>query len=223
MTMIVSRFLDWRFVRLAYSLKSKTKYAKNKNMSSNNRPAPQSLFDLFVFFLLLALQGFGGIIAFIERGLVQNKKWLTQEEFVDDWAVARSMPGGAVINMAIIFGSRHFGARGAIVSVLGIFLVPSFIVLMLAMLYATYGNQPQVAEALRGMGAVAAGLILATGVKLLKVLKSNVMGVKFCAAIATTSFVAVSLLHWRVIYVMMGLGVIGCFYAFHCIKRKNKL
>lgn len=191
-------------------------------MSLNNRPAPQSLFDLFIFFLLLALQGFGGVVAFIERGLVQNKKWLTQEEFLDDWAVARSMPGAAVINMAIIFGSRSFGARGAFVSVLGIFLVPSIIVLILAMLYATYGNQPQVADALRGMGAVAAGLILATGLKLLKVLKSNVMGVKICAAIAIISFITVSLLHWRVIYVMMGLGLMGCCYAFYCIRQEKK-
>jgi chromate transporter len=128
-------------------------------MNSENRPAPRSLRDLFTFFLLLALQGFGGIIAFIEQGLVHQKKWLTREEFLDDWAVARTMPGPPVVNMSIIFGSRHFGFWGAVVSVLGIFLVPSVIVLTLAMLYSKFGNQPQVVDALRGMGAVAAGLL----------------------------------------------------------------
>jgi chromate transporter len=69
---------------------------------------------------------------------------------------------------------------------------------------------------------VAAGLILATGLKLLKVLKSNVMGVKICAVIVIISFITVSLLHWRVIYVMMGLGLMGCCYAFYCIRQEKK-
>jgi chromate transporter len=190
-------------------------------MSSENRPAPQSLFDLFKFFLLLALQGFGGIIAFIEQGLVHQKKWLTREEFLEDWAVARTMPGAAVVNMSIIFGSRHFGMKGAVVSVLGIFLVPSVIVLTLAVLYSTFGNQPLVVDALRGMGAVAAGLILATGLKLLTALKSNVMGVMFCGAIVISSFVTISIFHWRVIYVMFALGLMGSLYAFLCLKGKK--
>jgi chromate transporter len=190
-------------------------------MNSENRPAPRSLRDLFTFFLLLALQGFGGIIAFIEQGLVHQKKWLTREEFLDDWAVARTMPGPPVVNMSIIFGSRHFGFWGAVVSVLGIFLVPSVIVLTLAMLYSKFGNQPQVVDALRGMGAVAAGLILATGIKLLTALKSNVMGVYFCAAIVITSFVTISIFHWRVIYVMLALGLIGSLYAFYCLKNRK--
>jgi chromate transporter len=186
------------------------------------RAKPESLRELFVFFSLLALQGFGGIVAFIERGLVTQKKWMTREEFLDDWAVARTMPGPPAINMSIIIGSRHFGARGALVSVLGMFLVPSAVVLVLAVLYARYNHQPQVVDALRAMGAVAAGLIIATGFRLLTALRSNVMGPKVCGLLVVSSFALVAILHWRVVYVLLLFGVLACSYAFWCIRLADR-
>lgn len=190
-------------------------------MSPSSRPSPQSLRELFVFFSLLALQGFGGIIAFIERGLVNKKRWMTREEFLEDWAVARTMPGPPAINMGIIVGSRYFGAAGALVSVLGMFLVPSAIVLALALLYSKFGDQPQVLGALRGMGAVAAGLIIATGLKLTTALRNNVMGVRVCAALGTLSFLLVSVFHVRVVYVLFFLGLVACGYAYWCLRDRR--
>jgi chromate transporter len=190
-------------------------------MSSPSRPSPQSLRELFVFFSLLALQGFGGIIAFIERGLVQQKKWMTREEFLDDWAVARTMPGPPAINMGIIVGARYFGAKGATVAVLGMFFVPTIIVLLLALLYSRFGDQPQVLGALRGMGAVAAGMIIATGLKLTTALRTNTMGVRVCALVGATSFLAVSVFQVRVVYVLAMLGFVACSYAFFRLKDRS--
>jgi len=187
-----------------------------------DRAKPESLRELFVFFSLLALQGFGGIVAFIERGLVTQKKWMTRDEFLEDWAVARTMPGPPAINMSIIIGSRHFGARGALVSVLGMFLVPTGLVLVLAVLYARYNHQPQVVDALRAMGAVAAGLIIATGMKLLTALRTNVMGLTACGVLVVSSFVLVAIFHWRVVYVLLLLGVLACSYAFWCIRSADR-
>lgn len=189
---------------------------------SVNRAKPESLRELFVFFSLLALQGFGGIVAFIERGLVAQKKWMTREEFLEDWAVARTMPGPPAINMSIIIGARHFGLKGALVSVLGMFLVPTGVVLLLAVLYARFNDQPQVVDALRAMGAVAAGLIIATGLRLLTALRTNVMGVTVCAALAVASFVLVALLQWRVVYVLVLLGVLACSYAFWRVRLADR-
>ncbi|MEO7939568.1 MAG: chromate transporter, partial [Burkholderiaceae bacterium] len=76
---------------------------------------PQSLSDLFWSLSWLALQGFGGVLAVVQRELVENKRWLTAEEFIDDWAVAQILPGPNVVNLSLMIGGRHFGLRGALV------------------------------------------------------------------------------------------------------------
>ena len=77
------------------------------------RPQPASLADLFFSFTWLALQGFGGVLAVIQREMVERKRWLTQEQFLEDWAVAQIMPGPNVVNLSLMVGGRHFGLPGA--------------------------------------------------------------------------------------------------------------
>jgi hypothetical protein len=76
-------------------------------------PGRSKLTDLFLSFTWLALQGFGGVLAVVQRELVEKKRWLTREEFIEDWAVAQIMPGPNVINLSIMLGCRYFGWRGA--------------------------------------------------------------------------------------------------------------
>ncbi|MEN9467780.1 MAG: hypothetical protein RL081_1781, partial [Pseudomonadota bacterium] len=78
------------------------------------RAHPTSKTDLFVSFSLLALQGFGGVLAVVQRELVEKKKWLTLEEFLEDWAVAQILPGPNVVNLSLMIGDRYFGMRGAL-------------------------------------------------------------------------------------------------------------
>src|SRR3954465_15531025 len=118
------------------------------------RPKPSSLSDLFISFTLLALQGFGGVLAVVQRELVERKRWMTREEFIEDWAVAQIMPGPNVVNLALMIGDRHFGLRGAMTALAGMLTVPLMVVLGLALLHAHYANHPGVAGALRGMAAV---------------------------------------------------------------------
>src|SRR5690606_12669616 len=129
--------------------------------------APRSLTDLFVSFSVLALQGFGGVLAVVQRELVEKKRWMSREEFIEEWAVAQIMPGPNVVNLSIMLGGRYFGWRGALAALAGMLAFPLLVVLALAVAYAQFASNPQVAGALRGMGAVAAGLITATGLKLL--------------------------------------------------------
>ena len=75
---------------------------------------PRSKTDLFVSFTLLALQGFGGVLAVVQRELVEKKRWMTREQFVEDWAVAQIMPGPNVVNLSLMIGGRYFGWRGAL-------------------------------------------------------------------------------------------------------------
>jgi chromate transporter len=175
---------------------------------------PRSLTDLFVSFTLLALQGFGGVLAVVQRELVEKKRWLTREEFIEEWAVAQIMPGPNVINLSITLGARYFGVRGALVALAGMLTFPLLVVLALALLYAGFADDPHVRGALRGMGAVAAGLIIATGLKLLSALQKNVLGVPLNALFAVTAFGTIALLKLPLAWVLMGLGGVACVLAY---------
>ena len=175
---------------------------------------PRSLTDLFVSFSLLALQGFGGVLAVVQRELVEKKRWMTREEFVEEWAVAQIMPGPNVVNLSLMIGSRYFGFKGAMAALAGMLVAPLVIVLLLALVYAQFADQPGVQGALRGMAAVAAGLIAATGLKLFGALQKNVLGLPLCIALGVLCFVAVGLLRWPLAYVLLGLGGVACTLAY---------
>jgi chromate transporter len=174
------------------------------------RPQPKSLSDLFFSFTILALQGFGGVLAVVQRELVEKKRWMTREEFVEDWAVAQIMPGPNVVNLSLMIGSRYFGLRGAMVALAGMLTFPLLVVLALALVYAQFADNPHVAGALRGMGAVAAGLITATGLKLASALKKHPLGVPLCSAFGIASFAGIALLRWPLVYILLGLGGLAC-------------
>ncbi len=175
---------------------------------------PTSLTDLFVSFTVLALQGFGGVLAVVQRELVEKKRWFTREEFVEEWAVAQIMPGPNVVNLSLMIGSRYFGFKGAMAALAGMLVAPLCVVLLLALVYAQFAGHPGVQGALRGMAAVAAGLIAATGLKLFGALQKNVLGLPVCICLGVLCFVAVGLLRWPLAYVLMGLGTVACTMAY---------
>jgi chromate transporter len=172
-------------------------------------PKPQSLTDLFVSFTLLALQGFGGVLAVVQRELVERKRWLTPEEFVEDWAVAQIMPGPNVMNLSMMVGNRYFGLRGALCALAGMLTVPLIIVLLLAIVYAQFAQHPQVVGALRGMSAVTSGLIVGTGLKLVPELKNHPLGMRLALLFSLFCFVSVALLRLPLAYVLIGLGALS--------------
>ncbi len=184
----------------------------------NDPPRPQSLTDLFVSFTLLALQGFGGVLAVVQREMVEKKRWMTQDEFIEDWAVAQIMPGPNVVNLSLMIGGRYFGLKGAMAALAGMLTAPLIIVLLLAVVYAQFANHPGVAGALRGMGAVAAGLIAATGLKLSSALVKNVLGLRLCISLGVMCFMAIALLRWPLVYVLLGLGGTACTLAWRKLR-----
>jgi chromate transporter len=187
-------------------------------METDNHPQPRSLTDLFVSFTLLALQGFGGVLAVVQNELVERKRWLSREEFVEEWAVAQIMPGPNVVNLSLMIGARYFGLRGALAAMAGLLAVPLLLVLLLAVAYAHYGSHPSLVGALRGMGAVAAGLIIATGIKLASALKASPLGIPVASALSIACFCAIALLRWPLAYVLVSLGGTGCLLAYRRIK-----
>ena len=179
---------------------------------------PASPLALFIAFTLLALQGFGGVLAVAQRELVDRRGWLSRAEFIELYSIAQMLPGPNVVNLSLMIGDRYFGWRGALAAIGGMLLAPFLIVIALAASYERLAEFPAVAGALRGMGAVAAGLIIATGIKLASTLKTNPLGRPACIALSAACFVAVALLRWPLAYVLLGLGGIGCVLAYRRLK-----
>ena len=184
-----------------------------------DRPRPSSLTDLFVSFTLIALQGFGGVLAVIQQQVVERKRWMSNEEFIEEWSVAQIMPGPNVCNLAMMIGTRHFGLPGALSALAGILTVPLILVLCLALVYAQFSSQPQVQGALRGMAAVAAGLIAATGLRMSVALNKNVIPLAVCSALAATGFVLLAWIRVPLALVIALLGGLGCVLAWRRLKR----
>lgn len=185
---------------------------------ASDRPRPASLPDLFISFTVLALQGFGGVLAVVQRELVERKHWLTQDEFIEDWAVAQIMPGPNVVNLSMMIGARYFGLRGALTALAGMLAVPLVLILLLAVLHARFADNPQVAGALRGMAAVSAGLIAAAGLKLSSALARSPVPLTWCLAIVAGGFVLVALLKFPLAWVLLPLGGLGCILAYRRLR-----
>jgi chromate transporter len=124
--------------------------------------------------------------------------------------VAQILPGPNVVNLSLMIGHRYFGLPGALAALAGMLTVPLVVVLMLALVYAQFADHPGVAGALRGMGAVAAGLIAATGLKLMGALKLHPLGLPMCIALALACFTGIALLRLPLAYVLLGLGLAAC-------------
>jgi chromate transporter len=194
-----------------------TSHPMNSSIPDDRRQ-PKSRTDLFVSFTVLALQGFGGVLAVVQHELVEKKRWMTNEEFLEDWAVAQIMPGPNVVNLSMMIGGRHFGLGGALASLAGMMTIPLVLVLGLAVVYAQFATHPGVVGALRGMGAVVAGLILATGLKLSSALKANPLGISVCLLLGAVCFVAVALLHWPLAYVLLVVGTLACAMSYRKLR-----
>lgn len=167
---------------------------------------PASPGAMFWAFNRLALQGFGGVIPVAQRELVERQRWLSREAFLELLSISQVLPGPNIVNLALIFGDRCFGWRGAAASVAGILTAPLVLVLGLALLVRQSQGLPAVGDALRGMGVVAAGLVLSTAWRLSGGLRKNRLGQPLAWAFVGATVVAVGALRWPLAVVVLGLG-----------------
>jgi chromate transporter len=190
----------------------------HSNLGDDSPRSPASPGEIFRVFNRLALQGFGGVLPIAQRELVDRERWLTREQFLELLAVAQVLPGPNVVNLSLIFGDRAFGWRGGLAALGGMILAPLGVVLVLTVAYTRYAQYPTVAGALRGMGAVAAGLIFSTGVKLLPALRKNVLGPTPAFAFVAVMFLCIALLRLPLIWMLGGLGALAFAMAWRRLK-----
>ena len=174
---------------------------------------PASLGALWWVFNRLALQGFGGVLPVAHRELIERERWVSPQQFIELLTLGQVLPGPNIINIAIILGERFFGWRGALVAVLGLLALPLLIVLGLTIAYQQFATNPLVAGALHGMGVVAAGLVIATAVKLSRTLQTNPIGRPVGMALALATAVLVGGLRWPMAGVVLALGGVGMLIA----------
>lgn len=180
---------------------------------------PRSPWELFTTFSWLALQGFGGVLAVAQRELVERKRWLTRETFLDTYSVSQVLPGPNVVNMALMIGDRFFGWRGALAAIAGMLTIPLLIVLTLAFAHRSFADLPAVTGALRGMGAVATGLMVTMGLRMLAPLRHSPLGPSTCIALAAMTLVLVLVLRLPLVWVLPIVGTIAWAAAYRAIRR----
>lgn len=154
---------------------------------TNPADAPHpTLRELFSGFFYIAINGFGGVLPWARRMMVEQRGWLTSDEFLDTLSMCQFVPGPNIVNMAVAVGARFRGAPGALVCVAGILIAPMAVVIAIYTLMAEFADAPQVLGALRGMSAVAAGLVITMATKtVLPLIKRRDIRSLACTVLAT--------------------------------------
>jgi chromate transporter len=154
------------------------------------RPADPTVLDLFLAFSGVAVMGFGGVMPFARRMLVDQRQWMTPDRFNEALALAQFLPGGNILNLAVIVGQRFHGAAGSLAAVAGLLAGPVVIVSLLGLAYVRYGENASVRGALAGVAAAAAGLLLAMAGRMAEPLVRR--GAAAPLALAGLAFVAIA-------------------------------
>jgi chromate transporter len=153
---------------------------------------PPGIGALFLGFASASLSGFGGVLPFARRMIVEQRRWLTAEEFNELFSLAQFVPGPNMLNFAVVFGARSAGTLGAIAATAGILIPPVLLVIGLGALYAHFSELPAIQGMLRGLAAAAAGLIIAAAVRMWEPLLRRAAGP--APYVAAALFVAVGFL-----------------------------
>ena len=170
-------------------------------------PGMPSLSELFISFIIVSVSGFGGALPWARRMIVEQKHWMTTEEFNEAFALAQFLPGPNVVNFSVVFGSRFGGAAGAAVALSGLMGPPLVIVTVLAMLYAQFGELEILGRILSGITAAAAGLLIAVVGKMALPLFTKRW--TWAPAIAILAFAGVAIMRWPLPWVFAVLAPVA--------------
>mgnify|MGYP001304131532 CR=1 FL=1 len=178
-------------------------------MAGEGTPVP-GLKELFLGFSSVGLSGFGGVLPFARRMLVEERRWLAAEEFNFLLGLCQFLPGPNVINLSVAVGSRYRGLAGAVAAVGGLLGGPLLIVLLLALLYDHFGDLPAVQGMLRGIAAVGCGLLFATAIRMGTAVREKRWFLPFAALV----FISIAVLRWPLPAVMVALLALSAALAY---------
>lgn len=174
-------------------------------MSANPPPAPDTLepaaaasppglWALFVAFAQMSLAGFGGVLVWARRAIVEQHRWMTPEQFNETFALCHFLPGPNIVNLSVVFGARFRGVPGAVAAFAGLLGPPVVIITAMAVIYAHYGEMEMLRRTLGGVSCAAVGLLFAVILRMMLPLlkKREPLSLALMAAV----FVAVGIVRW---------------------------
>ena len=183
--------------------------AARQTLPPQAEPSKPGAGALFGGFFCIGIIGFGGVLPWARRMVVDQRRWLTAGEFTDLLALCQFLPGPNIVNMAVAIGARFRGAPGSLAALSGLLAAPVVIVVALGGVYARYAQVPVVGHAFAGLAAAASGLIIAMAVRIAAPQRGHAMGI----LMAAVTFGAVALLRTPLLptmLVMAPLSVLLC-------------
>jgi len=179
------------------------------SVASDQLAPPPDQRALFIGFLMLGLISFGGALPHARRVIVEERRWITPETFVELLGLCQFLPGGNIINLSVAIGMRFRGVSGALAALLGLIAGPSAIVVLLGVVYDHTQNNPHIRHLFAGLAAAAAGLLVAMSVRIVLPLWRKPAGI----AIASLGFIAIALLRLPLLPTMLVLTPLSIFLA----------
>lgn len=164
-------------------------------------PERPGLVELFVAFAKMSLAGFGGVLVWARRAIVDQHRWMTPDEFNEAFALCHFLPGPNIVNLSVVFGARFRGIPGSIAAFLGLIGPPVIIVTVLAAIYARYGEIPALQRTLAGVSCAAIGLFLAVIARMMMPLlkRRDPVALTLLAAV----FIAIGILRFPLVPVLL--------------------
>jgi chromate transporter len=166
------------------------------------KPRP-TILELFIAFSIISLSGFGGVLYWSRRMLVEQRKWMTAAEYNDAYALCQILPGPTIVNLSVVFGRSIRGLPGAAVALVGLIGPGMAIVMVFAVLYSLYGEINVLQRMFAGIAAAAAGLIISVTAKMAEPLFKQKNWLVYVIAVA--SFVSVGILRWPIWWCLLVL------------------
>jgi chromate transporter len=166
-------------------------------------PVEATLSQIFRTFLLIGATSFGGgVMAYLRSSLVEKRRWLDDESFVQLLAMSQSLPGLNSTNMAVLVGDRLRGTLGAVAAIAGICLPGGVLMFFIGMLHRQHGARPLVAAMLHGVAAAAVGLVAAVAVQIGRKVLTQMDDLAF----VVLAVIGISVLHQSVLLVLFVVG-----------------
>jgi chromate transporter len=166
-------------------------------------PARPTVLQLFITFAIISLSGFGGVLYWSRRMLVERRKWMTPAEYNDAYALCQILPGPTIVNLSVVFGRSIRGLPGAAVALVGLIGPGMLIVLFFGYLYALYGQIDALQRMFAGVAAAAAGLVISMTGKMAEPLFAEKNWLLYALAIG--AFVSVGVLRWPIWWCLLVL------------------
>jgi chromate transporter len=172
---------------------------------------------LFTGFLMLGMLGFGGVLPLSRRVLVEQKRWLDGDDYLELLSLCQFLPGGNIANMSAVIGYRFRGAKGAIASLLGLIAMPTLVVVALGLVYDRFEYDPHVRHVIAGLTAAAAGLLVALAVRIVLPLRARPAAFLVVAAAA----IGIGVLKWPLLTTMLIMAPVSILATYLADTRRR--